>query len=99
MNLEHPQVMRCLLCYNAPMNVSNPRTHARKWLISYYQKNGITSLEKHVDDDHFLIYQKLEEVQNMMKGSVERQLTKKCLNPFGSSISIFFARFIKKNDI
>jgi hypothetical protein len=25
-NLEHPQVMKCLLCYNAPVNVFNPRT-------------------------------------------------------------------------
>jgi hypothetical protein len=53
LNLEHPQVKRCLLCYNAPMSVSNPRTHARKRLISYYQTNGISSLEKHVDDAHF----------------------------------------------
>jgi hypothetical protein len=35
------------------MSVSNPRTHARKRLISYYQTNGISSLEKHVDDAHF----------------------------------------------
>ncbi len=98
LNLEHPQVMKCLLCYNAPMNVSNPRRHARKGLISYYQTNGITSLERYVDDDHFSIYQKLEEVQNMMKGSVERQLTKKCLNPFESYVSKFFARFIKKKN-
>jgi hypothetical protein len=33
MNLEQAQVMKCLLCYNAPMNVSNSRTHARKGLI------------------------------------------------------------------
>jgi len=38
--------MRCLLCYNAPMNVSNPRTQVRKGLITYYKINGITSLKK-----------------------------------------------------
>ncbi len=96
LNLEHPQVMRCLLCYNAPMNVSNPRTHARKGLISYYQTNGMTSLEKHVDDDHFLIYQKLEEVQNMMKGSVERQLTKKLSQSIWIFHINFFVGFIQK---
>jgi hypothetical protein len=89
LNLEHPQVMKCLLCYNAHVNVSNLRTHARKRLISYYQTNCITSLEKHVDDDHFLIYQKLEEIQNMMRGSVERQLNKKK----SKSIWIFHINF------
>jgi hypothetical protein len=78
------------------MNVSNPRTHARKGLISYYQTNGMTSLEKHVDDDHFLIYQKLEEVQNMMKGSVERQLTKKLSQSIWIFHINFFVGFIQK---
>ncbi len=41
-NLEQPQIVRCLLCYNAPMNVSNPRTQTRKGLIAYYKTNGIT---------------------------------------------------------
>ncbi len=73
MNLEHPQVTKCLLCSNAPMNVFNPRTQARKGLISYYKTNGITSLKKHVDVNHFLIYKKIEkEVNSLMKGNVER---------------------------
>ncbi len=72
MNLKQPQIMRCLLCYNAPMNVSNSRTKARKGLIAYYKINGITSLKKH----HYLISKKIEEVQNMMRGSVERQPSK-----------------------
>jgi len=58
------------------MNVSNPRTQARKGLITYYKMNGITSLKKHVDANHYLISKKIEEVQNMMKGSVERQPSK-----------------------
>jgi len=87
MNLKQPQVMKCLLCYNAPMNVSNPRTQARKGLISYYKTNGITSLKEHVHVNHYFISQKFEEVQNMMRGrSVERQLANKHFNPFGSSI-------------
>jgi hypothetical protein len=69
------------------MNVSNPRTQARKGLISYYKTNGITSLEKHVHINDYFISQKFEEVQNMMRGrNVERQLAKKRFNPFGSSI-------------
>jgi len=69
------------------MNVSNPRTQARKGLISYYKTNGITSLKEHVHVNHYFISQKFEEVQNMMRGrSVERQLANKHFNPFGSSI-------------
>ncbi len=45
-NLEQPQIRRCLLCYNALMNVSNRKMQARKGLISYYKTNGITSLKK-----------------------------------------------------
>jgi len=68
--------MRCLLCYNALINVSNPKTNARKGLISYYKTNGITSFKKHVDVNYHLISKNFEEVQNMMKG---RQPTKKIL--------------------
>jgi hypothetical protein len=59
-NLKQPQVMRCLLCYNAHVNVSNPRMQARKGLISYYKTNNITSLKKHVDANQYLIFKKIE---------------------------------------
>jgi hypothetical protein len=96
MNLEQPQVMKCLLFYNAPINASNPRTNARKGLISYYKTNNIMSLKNHVDVDHHLISKKFEEVQNMMRGSVKRQLKEKHLN----HINLFCCEgFIKKNDI
>jgi hypothetical protein len=43
-----------------------------------------------VDVNHFLIYKKFEkEVNSLMKGNVERQLTKKHPNPSKSSISNF----------
>jgi len=46
-NLVQPQgVLRCLLCYNAHVNVSNLRTQAGKGPISYYKTNGIMSLKK-----------------------------------------------------
>ncbi len=47
MNLEQPQVLICLLCYNALINGSNPRTNARKVLVAYYKTNDILSLKKH----------------------------------------------------
>jgi hypothetical protein len=77
------------------VNVSNPRTQARKGLISYYETNGITYLKKHVHVNHYLISKTFEkEVQNMMRGSVERLLAKKHFNPFGFSI---FKKIIVKD--
>ncbi len=66
-NLEQQQgVLRCLLCDNAHVNVSNPRKLAGKGLMSYYKTNGIMSPKNHVDVDHYLISKKIEkEVQNM----------------------------------
>jgi hypothetical protein len=50
------------------VNVINPRTQARKGLISYYKTNGITTIKKYVDVDHFFIYNFFEEeVNNLMK--------------------------------
>jgi hypothetical protein len=59
-NLEQPQVIICLLCYNAPINVSNPRTNARNVLITHYKTNDILSLKKHVDANYHLIFEKFE---------------------------------------
>jgi len=76
--------MKCLLCYNALVNAFNPRTQARKGLISYYKTYGITSLKIHVDVNHFLIYKKIEkEVNSLMKGNVERHIAKKVLFHLG----------------
>jgi hypothetical protein len=51
-NVEAPQILHCILCYNIPINASNLRTQARKGLISHYNTNGITSLKKHVNAKH-----------------------------------------------
>jgi hypothetical protein len=43
------QMMCCILCCITPINASNPKTQARKNLISYYKTNGIiTIFNKHV---------------------------------------------------
>jgi hypothetical protein len=57
-NLEQLQVMRCLLCYNAPLNVSNPRTNARKGFI--LQNKWYNVLKKQVNANHHLISKKLK---------------------------------------
>jgi hypothetical protein len=45
---DNTQIMCCIFCYQELVIGINSRTQARKGLISYYKKNGITSLKKHV---------------------------------------------------
>jgi len=51
-DLGNLQVMRCLFCYNNPMHALNLNTKERKILITYYKTYGISTLKKHVDNDH-----------------------------------------------
>ncbi len=41
-DLENPQIMRCIFYFDSLINATNPRTQSRKGLISYYKTNGIT---------------------------------------------------------
>jgi hypothetical protein len=53
----------------------------RKGLISYYKINGISTLKKHVDAEHYLLANKLDEkINSWVKSQVERQLTRKRKN-------------------
>jgi len=56
----------------------NPKTQARKRLLSYYKTNGIFSFKKDVDADHFFIAQMFEEeVNNALRNIKERQAYRK----------------------
>jgi hypothetical protein len=52
------------------------RIQAKKGIKSYYKTNTTTTLEKHVDVNHVVIVKKFEEI-SLLKGVLERQLTKK----------------------
>ncbi len=54
-SLTTPQVMHDILCYNNPILNLNPKTQARRRLIIYNITNGITTLIKDVNSDHFNI--------------------------------------------
>jgi hypothetical protein len=58
-DLGNLQVMRCLFCYNNPMHALNLNTKERKLLITYYKTYGISTLKKHVDNDHATIVKNL----------------------------------------
>jgi len=79
------------IVYHINLVLFNPRTKERKRIISYYKKNEITTLKKHVDVDHVLFAKIIEEeLSSLVKIVLERQPTKKKLNVFSFKISKFF---------
>jgi hypothetical protein len=58
----------------------------RRGIITYYQKNNITTVKKHVDADHVMLAKGFEEEMN----SPLKQLVIKRPNVFNSKISNFF---------
>jgi hypothetical protein len=58
--------------------VFNHRRRLRKDLVFYFKSNGIIALRKHVNANHGLIIEILEnELNNNMKSPMKRQITKK----------------------
>jgi hypothetical protein len=72
-DLGSPQVMTCLLYYNSHVHNLNPNTKERNRLITYYKTYGITTLKKHVDNDHATIVKKIKEETNaLIRGPFEK---------------------------
>jgi hypothetical protein len=68
----------------------NPKIQARKGLIIYYTTNGITSLKKHVDANHFIIAKIFEEeIKDPLRREVERQPTKKQIDIYSAIVNSF----------
>jgi hypothetical protein len=79
--------MRCLLCYNSFIHAFNPNTKEIKSFITYYKTCGITTLKKHVDNDHVTIVKTFNQKVNILvRGPIERQLGEK-MNVSSSAIS------------
>jgi hypothetical protein len=69
----------------------NPRTKKRKGIITFFFKNGITALKKHVDANHAILVKIFEEEVNFpLKNILEKQPTKKRPNVSNFKISEFF---------
>jgi len=54
-DVNYPQTMRCIICYNNQVLFCNLGIQANKGIIIYNITNGITSLENHVNVNHFMI--------------------------------------------
>jgi hypothetical protein len=78
----------------------HPSTKDRKKKLTYYKTYvELIGLKNHVDADHAIIAKKFEEeVNNKIRGLVEKQLTKKRLNVSSIIISSFFVvkMFVKQ---
>jgi hypothetical protein len=83
------------MCYDNVVNIPSPRTKERKGLITYYKIYGIIALKKHVDANHFIIANKIEEeINNEITKSVEKKLQRKMNCP--SKCNFYFFCY-KKN--
>ncbi len=82
-NVTIPQTMCCILCHNNPILNVNPKTQARKRLITYSTTNGIDHL------NHLNIFLKFEKKINFPLKEDEKQPSKKRPNVFSNSISNF----------
>jgi hypothetical protein len=85
---ENLKIMHYKKNYHINLVSFNPRTKERKGIISYYKKNEITTLKKHVDVYHVLFAKIIdEELSGLVKILLEIQLAKKKLNVFSFKIS------------
>jgi len=67
------------------------RTKERRGIITYFKKNGIIALKKHVDADHVVLEKRFEEKVNFpLRNILEKQPTKKRPNVSNFEISKFF---------
>jgi hypothetical protein len=81
-DVQVPQVMHCMLCYEKLVDptILGQKIRLKKELVSYFKCNGITTLKKHVDGNHFLIARKFVEEMNInINFFVKIQLIKKGL--------------------
>ncbi len=73
------KMMRCFLCHKLQFifQIQEHKLQFMKRIIIYYQKNGVMTLNKHVNANHSIIAQKFEqEMKGQPKGIVEMQIPK-----------------------
>jgi hypothetical protein len=71
------QIMRCMICH-VNFIFYNLKTKERRGIITYFKKNGITILKKHVDADHVVLAKRFEKKMSFpLRNILEKQPTKK----------------------
>jgi hypothetical protein len=73
--------MRCIIFHSETIipEILAMRIKCRKGFIAYHKYNGITTMKKHVESNHFILLQKLlEDPTNLApRFSFDRELNKK----------------------
>ncbi len=87
--------MKCIICQNdiVPLEILAMPTICRKGLIAYHKFNGITTMKKHVNFNHFILLKTLlEDATNIASRSpfnCEPIKKRACVRPI--IISSFFS--------
>jgi hypothetical protein len=78
-----------MFCYSGTVNAFNLKVQSKKGVISYYNINGIMTLEKYADANHVMIAKMFEkEVNNHVRDIkvLEERLAKKRPNVSSNAI-------------
>jgi hypothetical protein len=69
--------MRCSIFQSdvVPFEILAMHTKCKKGFITYYKSNGITTMKKHVDFDHFALLKKL--LENVTRFPLDHEPNKK----------------------
>jgi hypothetical protein len=96
-DLDHNQIMICVICHNdyIGLKILAMHTRYRKWLITYCKINGIRTMKKHVDDNHFVLVRKLVEDPNitLTKAPLDWEVHKKRAHVYPSTIISYESKF------
>jgi hypothetical protein len=67
MDLDHNKIMICAICHHDFIGpeILAMRTRCKKKLIAYHKSNGITTMKKHIEANHFALMKKLVEDPNI----------------------------------
>jgi hypothetical protein len=94
MDLKHKQIMRCIICQNDTVDfkILAMHTMCKKGLIACHKFNDITTMNKHIDVDHFALVKNLvNDPRNaQMTAQLDHEASKKKAHVTTFAMSKFF---------
>ncbi len=94
--------MKCIIYHNdiSPPKILAMCTRCKKGLIAYHKSNGITTMKKDVDFDHFILLKNLlKDIASITSRSpLNHEPDKKKARVCPTAISIFFTTNKSKRD-
>lgn len=104
MDLEHNLIMKCILCHNDYVDIKILTMHTKFWkgLIACHKTNGITTMNKRLDVDHFAFVKKLTKDPNcipLAKAPSDQEASKKRVHVSPSLIYVFFFSLVNSENM